>query len=134
MSSASQQVVFLDLVRALGVELAAWNGERMARFASYPEVPAYLEELGRNARLGLLVVDPNLETEDIERALARTGLDRFIDPLLHLLYRPEDPNPFARALREVGLEGAPERAVYVGRRLRFLVRPRWLRSHKSTTL
>jgi leucyl aminopeptidase len=114
MSSANQQVVFLDLVRALGVELASWNGERMARFVSYPDVPAHLEELGHKARLGLLVVDPNLESEDIEKALARTGLDRLIDPSLHLLYRPEGPDAFAQALREVGLEDAPERAVYVG--------------------
>ena len=113
MSAAGQKVVFFDLTGTLGVERASWDGARMASFLAYPDVRADLVGLLSDTRLGVVVVDRALERGHLEKALGGTYLDQFIDRSLALLFRPDEPDLFASALREAGLENAPERAVYV---------------------
>jgi hypothetical protein len=110
---SGEAVIFFDL-RALGVEVAAANGERMIDFIPDARALDTVAELGGQRRLGVLAIDAGLSAEGAEATVFEGDLARLIDPTLRIITYPEDGDPFQRALAAAGLTDTPDRALYVG--------------------
>lgn len=120
MFDLSPAVAFFDIGNTLASVRVSSSGDHIEQMKVYPDVPPVLEALRKeNVRLGILSNRGQIPEQEVNDALAQTGLLSFFDKNL-ILYGPKDtPRLFEQAIASVlfsaGIaSGEPPHLLFVG--------------------
>src|SRR4051812_11378252 len=126
-AEANVAAVFFDLGDTLGTPVLGGRPPKLVGFDVFPFVPAVLADLkARALKLGVISNTGDEKGPAINAVLGTTGLLADLDPSLRVYSGDEPPlddgtpvtkaipEIFHRAAKRAGLEGTPQRALFVG--------------------
>jgi hypothetical protein len=114
-NSLAGAVAFFDIGNTLASVAVSPSGDRIEQLTVYPDVPSVLRALrNQGVRLGIISDRGTIPAENVNQALAATGIGDFFAPELVVYGRKDSPRLFELAAMQAGAPDPGRLLLFVG--------------------
>jgi len=115
MDALAGAVAFFDIGNTLASVVVPQSGDRIERLTVFPDIPAVLGALAdRGVRLGIISDRGVIPAEQVNQALADTGILDFFEPALIIYGKKDSPAVFELAAMQAGAPDPAPRLLFIG--------------------